>query len=157
MSVREHEEPRYQTFSVFPSIPRGSGEQEGRQEKSYAISWVLWRSVEQREKWRGWQGVFSSSGMAEYTSKTRRVTDATQRKLETQGITRYELNTKADLPSRFSRWSGGEWKTELVLNAGLLITADPLQVRGGWSGKQNSAPQSESWHRNQSGKLHQKT
>lgn len=47
--------------------------------------------------------VFSSSGMAEYTSETRRVADATQRKLETQGITRYELNTKADLPSRFSR------------------------------------------------------
>lgn len=51
----------------------------------------------------------------------------------------------------------GEALSKERVNAGLLITADPLQVRGGWSGKQNSAPQSESWHRSQSGKLHQKT
>lgn len=47
--------------------------------------------------------VFSSSWMAEYTSETRRVTDPMQRKLETQGVTRYELNMKAELPSQFSR------------------------------------------------------
>lgn len=51
VSVREHDEanePRCLNFSVFPSITRGNGEQEGRQEKSFAISGVPWRSVEQK-------------------------------------------------------------------------------------------------------------